>query len=245
MTAMPQVNPALPRNMSIASRPASLGDNSMTVSAEEKPQLPQYYLSLRRREGKAFEKLVELATPVLLAKAKQILRNEEDAADAVQDTFLVVYTSIESFRGESSIMTWMFRILCNNCLMKLRSSAGKTRLSIDAIESAARNKQGSNEFDTAAEAPACELETAEVKQRVHAYVGRLPSHYRLIIRLRDFQELDTEEVATILGIKPGAVKTRLHRARQALRALIEADSDEIDSLKPATRNLSKAIASNN
>ncbi|MEQ1902794.1 MAG: sigma-70 family RNA polymerase sigma factor [Pirellulaceae bacterium] len=214
-------------------------------SSAKKSNGSRFTALLQQRDGKAFEKLVELATPVLLAKAKRFLRNDEDAADAVQDTFLLVFMSIESFRGDSSIMTWVHRILINNCLMKLRSSAGKNCVSMDSIDMDARGSYLSSRLEPAAPETDCKLETAETKTLVHKCIRQLPPEYRTIIRLRDFEQLDTDQTAVVLGIAPGAVKTRLYRARQALRGLIESVPQSGDDSSEIQRNLAPAFASNN
>ncbi len=229
------------KKSSTRSRTSSMESVFPVVSPPETSNGKRFTALLQQRDARAFEKLVELGTPVLLAAAKRFLRNDEDAADAVQDTFLLVFMSLERFRGDSSIMTWVHRILINKCLMKLRSSAGKGSVSIDSVDCEARCNPMTSRIEPAAPESNCELEAAETKTLVHECIRQLPSAYRTIIRLRDFEQLDTDQTAAVLGMTPGAVKTRLHRARQALRGLIEAvlQSGEV------RRNLVSAFASNN
>jgi RNA polymerase sigma-70 factor, ECF subfamily len=156
----------------------------------------------------------------LLAVAHRILNSEHDAADAVQDAFVSAFTSLDRFQEKSQLSTWLHRIVVNCCLMKLRASKRRPATSLDLLVETAEC--------TACEGPSAEarhvllhLEREETRQLVHQAIDRLSADYREIIVLRDIQELDTDTTARLLGISRSAAKTRLHRARQTLRARIE------------------------
>jgi RNA polymerase sigma-70 factor (ECF subfamily) len=150
------------------------------------------------------------------------LRTEEDSADAVQDAFLSAFRSLEGFEGNSALGTWLHRILVNVCLMRLRARSRSREFRIDDLfptfDETGHHSRPDRPWEDQALA---RLTRAEAHAHVRACIDRLPDPYREILVLRDIEELDTEQTARHLDIKPGAVKTRLHRARQALRTLLE------------------------
>lgn len=178
---------------------------------------------LQQGDSQAFDSLVQEYSPRLQAVARRMLTHPEDAADAVQDTFLLAYVSIHRFRGGSGIFTWLYRILVNNCLMKLRARGGRKVLSLESL-----NRGAGHDGDRCwpiqrlAEPRENRVEQAEARALVRSCIERLPPEHRTIIQLRDIQRLSTEQAAGVLQITCGAAKTRLHRARQALRKLLEA-----------------------
>jgi RNA polymerase sigma-70 factor (ECF subfamily) len=177
---------------------------------------------LRSREEAAYEELVRRYGGRLLAVARRFLPVEEDARDAVQDAFLSAFRSIHSFEGHAQLSTWLHRIVVNASLMKLRTRRRKPEQSIEELlpgflEDGHLERPASpwrsEEVDPA--------ERAELRDLVMRSIHSLPEGHRNVLLLRDIEGLDTEEAAELLGISPGAVKTRLHRARQALRELLE------------------------
>jgi RNA polymerase sigma-70 factor (ECF subfamily) len=158
----------------------------------------------------------------MLAVARRILRCEEDSADAVQDAFLSAFRSLEHFEGYSSLGTWLHRIVVNACLMKLRAQSRDRCVPInELLPTFDETGHHSRPVRPWEEQTLSKLTREETRNQVRACIERLPEPYRTVILLRDIQELDTEQTAQLLGIAPGAVKTRLHRARQALRTLLE------------------------
>jgi RNA polymerase sigma-70 factor (ECF subfamily) len=177
---------------------------------------------LRAGDEEACDALVREYGGRMLAVARRMLRCEEDANDAVQDAFVSAFASIHRFRGGSSLYTWLHRIVVNACLMRLRSQSRRSEVSLDSLlptfdESGAHSRPLASWGEPASQ----RLERREVRAAVRARIDRLPEDYRAILMLRDIEEVDTEETAQLLGLSQANVKTRLHRARQALRTLIE------------------------
>jgi RNA polymerase sigma-70 factor (ECF subfamily) len=164
----------------------------------------QLVAGLRAGNDAAFEHLVRAYGGRLLAVTRRLLGHEEDARDAVQETFLRAFRSLGSFEGGSLLSTWLHRIAVNTALMKLRSRKRKPEEPIQAWT----------------ERPDDEAARREQSALVREAIDRLPEHYRTVLLLRDIEELGTSEVAEQLGVTPNAVKLRLHRARQALRTLL-------------------------
>jgi RNA polymerase sigma-70 factor (ECF subfamily) len=151
-----------------------------------------------------------------------MLRSDEDARDAVQDAFLSAFRSLDGFQGDALVSTWLHRIVVNACLMKLRTKRRRPEESIEDLlpgfledghqaQPAAQWKESGDDL----------LAREETRTLVRACIDRLPEAHRTILILRDVEELDTDETAALLGLTSSAVKTRLHRARQALRTLLD------------------------
>ena len=189
------------------------------VAAEDDSSLVK---ALRAGDPAAFERLVRCYSSRLLATSKRLLSNHEDALEAVQDGFLLAFRSLESFDGRSLFSTWLHRIIVNAALMKLRSKQRHPEQSIDEL--LPRFLADGHQAAPAAFWRHADYENAEKKELqsiVRSKIESLPDSYRIVLVLRDIEELDTETVAQMLEITPGSVKVRLHRARQALRTLLD------------------------
>jgi len=176
---------------------------------------------LRTGDERAFEALVRRYTPRLLAVAGRFLRSEEDRADAVQDAFLCAFRALDSFEGKSRLGTWLHRIVVNACLTKLRSRSSGGELPLDDLLAGGESCRLGEAVVAAPETAVSHLTSAETRAQVRACIDRLPESYRTVLVLRDLDELDTDQAARALGTTRAVVKTRLHRARQALRTLLE------------------------
>ncbi|MCB9848212.1 MAG: sigma-70 family RNA polymerase sigma factor [Phycisphaeraceae bacterium] len=159
----------------------------------------------------------------MLAVARRMLGNEEDANDAVQDAFLSAFKAIDRFEGNSQLGTWLHRITVNAALMKLRSRKRlRKEVAIESLLPTFRNDGHPDAAPTSWTITSDEIaERDESKRRIRELIESLPADYRDVVLLRDIEELDTRQTAQILDISDSAVKTRLHRARQALKALLE------------------------
>lgn len=177
---------------------------------------------LRRNESDAQEEFVRRYCGRMLVTARRFLHNEADCHDAVQEAFISAFQAIDSFEGNSKLGTWLHRILVNVCLMKLRSQSRRHEVSIEELlpgfDRSGHHQQSVPRWRQPAEQ---QLQSRETQALVRRCIDQLPDDYRGVLLLRDIEELSTEETASILAITPGAVKTRLHRARQALRTLLE------------------------
>ncbi|MCZ6465438.1 MAG: sigma-70 family RNA polymerase sigma factor [Proteobacteria bacterium] len=195
----------------------------VTAESAGAPEIDEAALLARLREGddKAYETLVRAYTGRLLAVARRFLRSEEDAQDAVQDAFLSAFRAIDRFQGGSRVSTWLHRIVVNACLMRLRTRRRKPEQSIEELLPRFL-EDGHVEVPTAPWKAGADhlLESRENRDQVREAIGQLPENYRTVVLLRDIEEFDTDQTAEALGISRAAVKTRLHRARQALRTLL-------------------------
>jgi RNA polymerase sigma-70 factor (ECF subfamily) len=177
---------------------------------------------LRAGDDAAFAELVRRESGKLLAVARRILRSDEDAQDAVQDALLSAFQNLEGFEGGARLSTWLHRITVNAALMRLRSKKRRREDSIDELLPAfAEDGHHLAPVSPLRDAAEGEIASAEISAIVRAAIDELPESYRVVLVLRDVEGLDTAETAAALGIGPDAAKMRLHRARQALRTLLE------------------------
>ena len=177
---------------------------------------------LRRGDDEAFTTLVHQHAGRMLATARRLLRSEDDARDAVQEAFISAARSIDGFAGGSQLSTWLHRIVMNAALMRLRSRRRRAEEPIDDLLPRFDAEGYHAAAPVAWETPSDELlERRETRVMVRRCIDRLPERYRTVLLLRDIEELDTQEAADALGVTLNTVKIRLHRARQALRTLLE------------------------
>jgi len=176
---------------------------------------------LRRGDNEAFETLVRTYGGRLLAVARRLVRNEEDARDVVQSAYLSAFRAVGNFEGGCQVSTWLHRIVVNAALMKLRTQRRKPEESIEALLPAFQDDGHHVEQFSDWTTPADELlQRAQTRATVRACIDRLPDRYRTVLILRDIEERSTQEVAGMLTTTNAAVKVRLHRARQALSTLL-------------------------
>lgn len=176
--------------------------------------------ALRDNEEAAFEMLVRTHGGKLLAVARRLLRNEEDAEDALQEGFAAAFRALPAFRGGCRLSTWLHRIVVNAALMKLRSKRQRCETSIDELLPTfladGHHAIPVRNWSAAEHA----VSVKETQVRVRQAIDRLPDSHRTVLMLRDIEELDTNSVAEMLELTANAVKIRLHRARQALSTLL-------------------------
>ena len=167
----------------------------------------------------AFETLVKKYEKTVYNMSCRMLSDKDEAMDAAQDVFLKVFKSIGNFKSEAKFSTWLYRICSNVCFDILRKRKDMYNMSIDdTIEL----DDGEMRMDLAAQSPGIEdeIERAELKSLVSSAVEKLPDMHRTMIVLRDFKDLSYSQIAYILDIPEGTIKSRINRARKALRQLL-------------------------
>lgn len=179
--------------------------------------------ALKQGDNLAYEDLVRSCGAQVLAVARRYLRSEADAADCFQETFVAVMNSIDSFSGQSSLRQWVRGVAVNQSLMALRRRKRTREDSIENLmpqfdESGRRIRVAYEYRDAGIET---QLDSEALQKTVRQCIQGLPDDYRVVILLRDIDGYNTRETAAILGIQVNAVKTRLHRARTALKCIME------------------------
>jgi RNA polymerase sigma-70 factor, ECF subfamily len=177
---------------------------------------------LRAQDADAYAELVRANTGRMLAVARRLLRCDSEAEDAVQEAFLQAHRALPRFEGQARLSTWLHRIVVNACLMRLRKRRNRDEVPIDEL--LPRFQDDGHRADPTGPWPQdalALLEQRDVRAAVRAAIDRLPERHRCVLLLRDIEGQSCEEVAEQLGIRADAVKMRLHRARQALRTLLD------------------------
>ncbi|MGV8855013.1 MAG: RNA polymerase sigma factor [Devosia sp.] len=177
----------------------------------------------RDRNEMAIRTIVRRHNQRLFRAARSILRNDGDAEDVVQASYVKAFTHLESFRGEAQLSTWLTRIALNEALGRVRRQRPTTGIEQIDIESGRGGAQviAFPTMQTPLD-PETEMSRMEVRQLLEQAVDELPALFRAVFVLRDIEGLSIEETAVQLALKPETVKTRLHRARRLLRTAIEA-----------------------
>lgn len=181
------------------------------------PVVAEQRLIQRAQQGdqEAFGALVTEHQRYVYNLALRVLRNEEEALDLAQETFVRAWTALPNFRGGSQFRTWLYRIaanLCYNRLPDLRRSLNN--LGDDVVSEIP-------ETDLAFDNPAQGFESRELRAYLHKAIDELDEKYRLLISLRYKNELSYEEIASMLNLPLGTVKTGLFRAKEQLRQALE------------------------
>jgi RNA polymerase sigma-70 factor (ECF subfamily) len=163
----------------------------------------------RRGELGGFEELYRQHAPRLFNLANRMLGNSADAEDAVQDTFLLAHRRLDSFRGEAALGTWLYRLMVNHCLDRLRSRSSRDSQATDSLDEPARRWQPTARADATVE-----------RMDLKAAIARLAEGARAVFVLHDVEGLEHREIGRILGISEGTSKSQLHKARLRLRELL-------------------------
>jgi len=168
-------------------------------------------------EKELFHELIRPYERMVYLTLFAIVKNEAEAEDGAQEAVIKAYRYLASFRGEAKFSTWLTTIAINEGRKRLRKSKGASE---DSIEEQAQSHEG--DYTPAPltdwrEIPLETLERKELREALRVAVAELPDIYRQVFTLRDLEELNIEETAQALGINPGTVKVRLHRARMMLQ----------------------------
>jgi RNA polymerase sigma-70 factor (ECF subfamily) len=188
------------------------------------PELDEEDLLARLRAGDdaAYETLVRSYGGRMLAAARRILGREEDAQEAVQEAFLSAFRAVDRFHGQSRIGTWLHRIAINAALMKLRRNEHRRERAVEDLLPAWNEDGHFARLPEPWSEPADDdLLRDEAREVVRTKIAELPDPYRIALTLRDIEGLSNEELAGTLGVSVNAAKIRVHRARQALRTLLD------------------------
>ena len=166
-----------------------------------------------------FADLVETYQHKLFNTVLRMTGNQDDALDIVQDVFLKAYRSLDKFRGRAKIYTWLYRIAVNTALSFRRSAAVQMSRSSVSLDEDLRHEDSESRREVADERyeASSTLGNRETRQRVSEAIAGLEPELRTVVVLRDVEELNYEDIAEILEVPKGTVKSRLHRGRLALR----------------------------
>ncbi len=175
---------------------------------------------LKERDGQAFDEIVQLYGDKVFSLVYRMLGNRHEAEDVAQEVFITVFKTVDGFRGEAKFSTWLLRIAANQ--------------SKNRIKYLSRRPTDGGEIDDALQAPATAgtpapvlqghidgpdvlMEAAELEALMQRAIAALDEEHRLLVILRDVEELSYQEIGEITGLPEGTIKSRLHRARMAIK----------------------------
>ena len=162
----------------------------------------------------AFEQLVRLYEKRVYALTSRMCRNSADAEEAAQEAFLAAWQGLPFFRGDSSFSTWLYRLASNACVDILRREGRRQpNLSLDDEDAATDLPDGSL-------SPHDEAERSELRQQIEDGLAALPPDYRQVLILRELHQRSYDEIADILSLDLGTVKSRINRGRKRLRKIL-------------------------
>jgi RNA polymerase sigma-70 factor (ECF subfamily) len=172
------------------------------------------------RDGSAFRAIMKMHNQRLYRLARGVVRNDSEAEDIVQEGYVRAFTHLDSFRGDSTLATWLSRIVINEALGRLRKKrrAVEVSMSDDPVLEAKiiQFPLNANNDD-----PERTMAQRQILKIVEQATDKLPDVYRTVFVARVIEGLHVDETAELLGIKPETVKTRLHRARNLIRKQLD------------------------
>jgi len=172
-------------------------------------------------DSSAFEPFVALVQHKLFQYSFLTCGHREDAEEVAQETLLKVFENLHTLREPERVRSWIYTIARNICYMKRRKSifAPEEEISLDQLMPSFRQEGGERKLEIAdwSSLPEAQAMNSELRETLRRVIASLPDIYRSVLLLRDVEELSTDEAAEILGVTTDVVKTRLHRARLAVR----------------------------
>ena len=216
-----------------------VGDLYESAPATEAPTLEPREIALTERlaagEMEAFAELVTEFQPLVYSVTLRIVRDPEEARDVTQETFLRIYRNFDRFRGEASLKTWVCRIAVNQALNSQRWWKRRRRAETQSLdeplpqEGDKSSSLGATLASKAASPEAAALAHEQQRQLERA-LGELKKDFRIAVALRDIEGMSYEEIASILEISVGTVKSRIARGREMLRAILSANGNSRRSI---------------
>jgi len=181
---------------------------------------------LKQRDDAAFGRMVLQFQGPVFNLCLRMLSNPTEAEDVAQDVFVKCFLAIESFRGDSSLGTWLYRIAVNLCKNRLKYLGRRRYNATDRFEdlpdgAVSRGGQGRSTLGDAPPRPDLAFEGSQAERRVQRALAAVDDEYRALLVLRDVQGFSYAEVVTITGLPEGTVKSRLHRARAMFRKVYD------------------------
>ena len=179
--------------------------------------------AVSQRMPGAFEALMRRYNRLLFRTARSILRDDAEAQDALQDAYLQAYRHLHAFRGESSLRTWLTRVVANEAIARSRKLARRAEV-ID-LGGSMEQEEGGIDASHAGDEPDKAAQRSQFRQLLERQIDRLPESFRTVFVLRAVEEMSVEEVAAVLAIPEATVRTRFFRARSLLRESLHREFD--------------------
>ncbi|MGG1519944.1 RNA polymerase sigma factor SigW [Paenibacillus oryzisoli] len=181
----------------------------------------------RNGDRNAFAELVELYKDKIFHLAYRMLNNKQEAEDAVQETFLRVYTNLHRYDENQKFSTWIFRIGTNLCIDKLRRR--RNTYSLDAEMSDGEGADFYAMLPSDDDTPEEQLIVSETQAQIHRAIASLPEKYKSVVVLRYLHDMSLQEISDVLDMPVTTIKTRVHRGREYLRKKLEQEEEFVST----------------
>lgn len=177
---------------------------------------------LKQRDEQAFNEVVRTHGDKVFSLVYRMIGNRAEAEDLAQEVFVTVFKTVESFRSESKFSTWLLRIAANHCKNRIKylSRRRTDGAGLDDMPEEIMSDAGRAPMQAHIDAPDVLLEAAELERLMQQAIETLDEDHRLLIVLRDVEELSYEEIGEVSGLPEGTIKSRLHRARMAIKEFL-------------------------
>lgn len=178
---------------------------------------------LRDRDERAFRELLESHRDRVFNITFRMLGNRAEAEDVAQEVFITVFKTIETFREESKFSTWLYRVTVNHCKNRIKYLSRRHERDRDELDETTTGASSTNGQigGPVPSAPDRALEGAQMEKLLQDAIANLDDDHRVVVVLRDVEDLSIEEICEITGLPDGTVKSRLHRARLVLRKKLQ------------------------
>jgi RNA polymerase sigma-70 factor, ECF subfamily len=194
----------------------------------EEAQEQELVERLKRQDEAAFNELVRLYDKRVFRLVLRMLNDRTEAEDVAQEVFVTIFKAIGSFRGESKLSTWIYRIATNHCKNRVkyldRRARGK-KTELDELSEHGAMESASMSSSAQVSRPDEQAEANQIERIVRAAIAELDDDQRELVILRDVENLSYEEIQQITGLPEGTVKSRLHRARLVLMKAVQKASE--------------------
>lgn len=177
--------------------------------------------ALRARDEDAFSELVQVHQHKVFNIVLRVLGDRQEAEDVAQEVFITVFKHIDQFRGEAKFSTWLYRIATNHARNRIKYLSRRARKKHQDIQDTPEGDVVDNPFGTTISRPDRQAQAVELEQIIKAGLQQLGHEHREIVVLRDIENLSYIEISEITGLAEGTVKSRLFRARVALKTYVQ------------------------
>jgi RNA polymerase sigma-70 factor (ECF subfamily) len=178
---------------------------------------------LKQRDEQAFNEIVRLYGDKVFSLVYRMIGSRSEAEDIAQEVFVTVFKTVDGFRGESKFSTWLLRIAANHCKNRIKYLARRPTdgNGLDEAADGGAARHTTPPVQAHIDGPDVLMEAAELESLMQRAIGDLDEDHRLLVVLRDVEELSYQEIGEITGLAEGTIKSRLHRARMAIKELLD------------------------
>ena len=184
---------------------------------------PSFLRRLKDRDERAFRELIEAHRDRVYNISFRMLGSRAEAEDVAQEVFIAVFKTIETFRGDSKFSTWLYRVAVNHCKNRIKYLARRHDRDRDELDESTNGQHGAVGAigGPGPRAPDHALEAQQMETLIQEAIAELDEEQRIVVVLRDVEDLSIEEICKITDLPDGTVKSRLHRARLVLRKKLQ------------------------